>query len=454
MTLAGLCGEAFERAGRGGDLEVVDFAVNSLSPDGALKLCRAAVELGSSVIVLYVGNNFLRSTPWLEAGTRASTAEALRTGGYPNYHAARREAVSGLARRFRREMEELCAGAGVQVVVVVPAVNLLDWRSPWVAPTWLPEDELADWTATWRRLETAGPEDSADLARRLTELDGAATPRPLEIVGADLVRRGEVDEGLGLLEESVGVGADPANYDRRCPPEVAAELRLLGEAPGFRLVDVPVRSRERFGARAFGRHAFLDYCHHTLESFRLIADDIAGEVLTSVGEPGASGGTRRPWADVPSREIGRGIPAVRAAQPALGPVGGDRRALDGPGGDDRPGERGEPGRLLRHVDAGRQVLARRRPAHRAVAADALVPEELLPPRGAGRRVRRARAARPGARAARPSCGPDWTPYGRAWRSRRRAAWTSWIRSGGSATARPSHPRSSRASGRWSRATPS
>ncbi len=309
VTLAGLCGEAFGRAGHAEEIEVVDFAVNGLAPDGALRLCRAAVELGSTVIVLYVGNNFLRSTPWLEPDTRTSMAETFLTGGYPNYHAARREAVSQLARRFRREMEELCADAGVQVVVVVPAVNLLDWSAPWIAPTWLPEDRLADWTATRQRLDSpAGREPSEEfrLASRLVELDGAGTPRPMELVGKGLVRRGRVDEGLAMLEESLSVGADPANYDRRCPPEVAAELRRLGEAPGFRLVDVPALSRKRFGERAFGRDTFLDYCHHTPDSLRLVADDIAGEVLATVGRQGPSGWTRRPWGSVPSRELAEG----------------------------------------------------------------------------------------------------------------------------------------------------
>lgn len=309
VSLAGLCRTELCAA----DVEIVDFAVNNLSPDNALTLFRAAVELESSVIVLYLGNNFLRSTPWLGPESRSAVTRTLDVAGYPGYLAARRAATADLARRFRLEIERRCAAAGVGVVVVVPAVNMLDWRSRWVVPTWLPGDRVADWVSTQRRLRGRTDEDRPDLdaetrfglASRLAELDGCGTPRPLEIVGRELVRRGHAAEGLTLLDNAVSVGADPAAYDRRCPAEVATELRQLAARPGCRLVDVPALLRQRFGPRAFGKDVFLDYCHHTPESLRLIAHEIVTEVTASIGS-----GVSRRRAPAP---VGSTVPADELA---------------------------------------------------------------------------------------------------------------------------------------------
>ncbi|MEO3812932.1 hypothetical protein ABGB17_28350 [Sphaerisporangium sp. B11E5] len=315
VTLADLCRTAFRAADPGDRLELVDLTVNNLAPGGALKLCRAAVELGSALIVLYVGNNFLRSTPWLGPDDRETIARTYASGGFEGYLGARRAAVAALARRFRGEVEELCASAGVRVVVVVPAVNQLDWLSPWTVPTWLPGDRVAEWVATRERLGALSDEDGTApdpgleraLAERLAGLDGGTTPRPLEIIGRGLVRSGQEEEGLELLSHAISVGADPANYDRRCPPEVAAELRLLGGHPGCRLVDVPALLRARYGAKAFGKEVFLDYCHHTLESLQLVAHDITAEVFAGAGLETAPG-----WratasaAGVPSRDLAAG----------------------------------------------------------------------------------------------------------------------------------------------------
>lgn len=288
---AGLCRTELRAAGVESDVELLDFGVNNLAPSGALTLCRAAVELGSSVIVVYVGNNFLRSTPWLAQDTRAMLADTLDTEGYAAYLAARESAAAEVARRFRAELTDTCAAAGVRLIVVVPAVNVLDWQSRWVVPTWLPGDRVTEWMAAYRQLsELSDEEDAAQrlaLARRLVELDGGCTPRPLEVLGRELVRCGQEDDGFALLDKAMSVGADPAAYDRRCPAAVAGELLQAAEAPGVRLVDVPALLRERFGARAFGKDVFLDYCHHTPESLHVVVHAITGEILASIGHADA-----------------------------------------------------------------------------------------------------------------------------------------------------------------------
>ena len=287
VTLAGLCRDVVRGAGRGQDVEVVDLAVNNLAPEGALRLCQAAVELGSAAIVLYIGNNLLRSTPWLDEGERDQLSVVLRDEGYLAYLAARRRAIAEAAGRLCTDLRRLRVASGVEVIVVVPAVNLLDWRSGWVMPTWLPEARLREWTAVQLRLDEVPPDspgpEELTLARRLVELDGGVTARPLEIVGRCLVRAGAEEEGLRLLDAAVGIGADPAAYDRRCPPEAAAQLRSLGRELGFRLVDVPAITRAQYGAEAFGKSSFLDYCHHTPAALRLVAEQVGAEVLAGAG---------------------------------------------------------------------------------------------------------------------------------------------------------------------------
>lgn len=292
VTFAGLCREAIQDTGLNEDIEIVDLAVNNLGPDGAVTLCRAAAELGSSAVVLYVGNNFLRSVTWLAPADRAETLGTLIRDGFQAYLALRRRAVAEKARQFRTAVQDVCAAAGLPVVVIVPATNLLDWHSQWVVPTWLPTDETRAWMDVQRRLVatddgTPEPDDARlQLARELSRLDHGTTPRPLEIIGTELVQRGRVDEGLARLDEAVSVGADPVHYDRRCPQEVAAELRTLGETAGNRLVDAPVRLRERFGMEAHGRDLFLDYCHHTPVGMAFVASAAVAEVseMLALGE--------------------------------------------------------------------------------------------------------------------------------------------------------------------------
>ncbi|MEU0472353.1 hypothetical protein ACFW5S_20135 [Streptomyces olivaceus] len=313
VTLPDLCRTAFQEAGLDDRLELVDFTVNGLSAAGAAKLCQAAAELRCAMIVLYVGNNFPRSTPWLDdPETRQDAARTFADRGYADYLAARREAMTAFARDFCQEVEEVCRTAGIPLVVVVPATNQLDWHAPWVVPTWLPENRLAEWTATRRRLDEPADGDAAEdparrlaLAERMTALDGGTTARPMEIAGRSLVRLGREAEGVALLSRAVSTGADPANYERRCPAEVADELRLLGRAAGFRLVDVPALTRERYGIGALGQEIFLDYCHHTLASLREVAADIVAEICAGLGLEPAPGWPERLGRAVspPAREM-------------------------------------------------------------------------------------------------------------------------------------------------------
>jgi hypothetical protein len=422
VTLADLCRDAFKRVGA--DIELVDLAVNNLSPQGAVKLCRAAIELGSAAIVLYVGNNFLRSTPWLEPDQRSSTAELFQCGGYPEYLAARRRALVTLAREFRGETERLCTEAGMPLVVVVPAVNLLDWRSPWVVPAWLPAERVAEWAVTREELAALPDEDTSpdladrrsELADRLAGLDGGSTPRPLEIIGRDMVCCGRDTGGLELLTEAVGVGADPAHYDRRCPLEVATELRLLGATPGFRLVDVPARAQQRWGSRAFGKDVFLDYCHHTSESLGAVAGDIAVEVAAAIGAP-VSGVPARSEPDLPADRLAEcyllsalhnqhwGQSAATVQHWIAAALRTDRSSVDN---------------LVSYFAMSVPTALFWLSVASAGGPDALVPQELLPPGRARRRVRGAGAAGPGRR----QCGaPGGSGRDLAWvagRGRRRA----------------------------------
>ncbi|MFI1536182.1 hypothetical protein [Streptomyces anandii] len=316
VTLPDLCRTAFREAGLDDRLELVDFTVNGLSAAGAAKLCRAATELQCTMIVLYVGNNFPRSAPWLDdLETRRDAARTFADRGYEDYLTVRREAMAAFAREFCREVEETCRAAGVPLVVVVPATNQLDWHAPWVVPTWLSEDRLTEWTATRRELDQPADMTTAQdparqlaLAERMTALDGGTTARPVEIAGRSLVLLGREAEGVGLLSRAVSVSADPANYERRCPTEVAEQLRLLGRVPGCRVVDVPARARERYGVAALGREIFLDYCHHTLDALREIAADISTEVYTGLGLAPAPGWRERLVRAVhpPGREMASG----------------------------------------------------------------------------------------------------------------------------------------------------
>lgn len=288
-SLASLLNDAIALAGYAQDIEVIDLAANNLSLANALTLCRAAIELGSTIVVLYVGNNFVRSVPWPDDEIRSWSRRPWGLGAYQEYLARRSRAIASGARYFSEAVAELSSAAEVPFVTVIPGANLLDWRSRWIAPTWLPANRMARWMSTYRRLSAiergSKPGGSSDtlleLANQLVEADGGTTPRPLEIVG-QLTAGQEKDESLRILNRALSLSADPVYGDRRCPPEVADELRRIREAGRGRIVDVPAGLCAS-PTGAFGRRTFLDYCHHTVTSLWEVAQDVVEGVLSVAG---------------------------------------------------------------------------------------------------------------------------------------------------------------------------
>ena len=298
-NLAVLSEHAISAANCQDKVEVVDLTANNLTPAQAVRLCYAAAELGTSVVVVYVGNNFVRATPWLtRAQNQTAVARRFRRDGYAGYLHLRSQAMASVARTFRSELARFVEVSGTPVVLVIPAVNLVDWRSRWIAPGWIDATAGRQWVSVQRELvsrmngltgdggeEAASDATCLELARRLVDLDGGTTPRPLELVGRGLATTGTIDEAKSFLQLALAVAADPWHGERRCVPEVYEELRRLGAMPGVTVVDVPTRLEAALGAEALGRGAFLDYCHHTPEALGVVAAAIMDEALaiTSVG---------------------------------------------------------------------------------------------------------------------------------------------------------------------------
>ncbi len=118
----------------GQPIEIVDLAKTDLTGSQLTALISAAPALEPDVLVVFAGNNWLLADP----RDRLLEAAALREGGALGLKTRREQRLAAFIDTLRGQLREL--SARLPIVLVVPEINLLDWRfdgkadAPWLPP--------------------------------------------------------------------------------------------------------------------------------------------------------------------------------------------------------------------------------------------------------------------------------------------------------------------------------
>ena len=260
----------------GQPVEVVDLAKSDIQAPELLSLLAAAEALEPDVLVLFAGNNWHMHDP----RDRHLEAAVLRRQGAAGLKALREQRLAAFAgETLRRQLAELAAR--VPVVVVVPEINLADWRLDAAADApWLPHGANRRWLerrAAARAALAAGRRgEAADLAREMIELDGGTAASGWTLLADGARQEGDVEAARGHLEKARD--AHLWDYTHQTPRTLSlVQEALRGCAlPGrIATVDLPRRFAAWQPGELPGRRLFLDYCHLTAEGIRVAMADAA-----------------------------------------------------------------------------------------------------------------------------------------------------------------------------------
>lgn len=279
-----------------GRFEVLDLARTNETLAGLATTIEASLQLDPDALVIFAGNNWnLLETPrWSPfapaAGDRRRFAEALAESLTGPRERARRELVERAWTFFLRLAEltrerAFTAGRALQVVWVVPEVNLADWanRQP---VAWLPGDGSARWYAAYsraRRALAAGAFDEAVAAGwEMVDLDGETCPSSCRVLAQGYLGQGALDEARAAAIAEV----DAASYSLSPwlgAPQATTTARQLclraGRDFGFGVADLRPLYAEAAAGALPGRRFFLDYCHLTLEGMHLAMAGVTARLL-------------------------------------------------------------------------------------------------------------------------------------------------------------------------------
>jgi hypothetical protein len=300
LTPAGRLQEVLAELTGPKNFEVVDLARTDERLATLASAVEASIQLDPDVLVIYAGNNWaLLETPELSpwapgVGERQRLGGELSGGGLEG---AARRARLDLVARVQAAFERIArAAAGRKVILLLPEVNLADWRSPQPTP-WLPGNATARWHELLERAagaERVGNDGAVEEAAwKMIELDGGLNPTAFGLLARALLRRGapgEAGEAVEAARSEVDALHAPLLGLLDAPRAGSTARELLTRAAaehGFAHVDLRAVFAELSGDRLPGRNLFLDYCHLDARAIGWAAAATAAEILS--GFPSAKG---------------------------------------------------------------------------------------------------------------------------------------------------------------------
>lgn len=280
--------EATLAAALGEPVEVVDLARSDLKGTDLADLVAETPALEPDALVVFAGNN------WFLYDKRARHLEAavLRERGALGLKELREQQLAAFIEgTLRPKIVEV--SASVPIVVVVPEINLADWRLDAEADApWLPPGDNRRWLecrAAARSSLAAGDLDRAQaLAREMVELDGGTAASGWTLLADCAAARGDLGAARACLEKARD--AHLWDFTHQTPRTVSVTqhaLRALALPGRIAVVDLPARFADWQGGDLPGRRLFLDYCHMTSAGMRvaMAATALEAAALLDAGRP-------------------------------------------------------------------------------------------------------------------------------------------------------------------------
>jgi len=269
--------------------EVVDLARTDLAFRDLIPLLLATPALEPDALVLFAGNNWENVN--LSLREFQLLASALRQGGFP---ACQRAFTDHVLLPACRAVLDLVAATGqtlgIPVVVIVPEVNLREWRNDpaALAPT-LAGGANRSWLHLWgqARAEFAAGryESAAALLHEMIELDGGAGSPPRALLGECLLQLGRTAEARdAFVAARDAVCGIFVRHAPLCPSTVQQIQRDKAAQHALALVDLPQIFAESLGGPP-DRRLFLDYCHLNRAGIHLATAATAAVLGPRLGGP-------------------------------------------------------------------------------------------------------------------------------------------------------------------------
>ena len=259
------------------DVEVVDLAQSNCGPWWLIEMARASAALEPDALVVFAGNNW-RVGPLSSASAEGFVEDgALITEerGLARLMERQRQRVVTLATHTVRQLAEVAREMGVPLILVIPEINIADWRSCAIGTLDAPlmsDEETRAWTLAFtaaRDAAEAGDFAQAEqLALKAIGYDGGTSSASLELLARAQLKQGKTGEAAASLRRS----RDIVDETRVLPgifTAVADTIRRVGGEVGASVVDLAEVYRKYFGAKSPGRGQFLDYCHLNAEGIRV-----------------------------------------------------------------------------------------------------------------------------------------------------------------------------------------
>lgn len=291
--------------------EVIDLARTNETLGGLATTAEAALQLEPDLLVLFAGNNWnLLETPEVSpyapsVAARQEYAEALAQAGPAGPVGLARRRLDGGARAALDRIAAAARHGGarrVDVVVVLPEVNLADWESR-QPPPWLPKDGSARWHELFARAAAGDLETVEATAWEMNRLDGSSSPVPFRLLARTWAAQGREGEARDAALAEVDAVHYPLLCSLDAPRATSAARELLADAArrhGWTAVDLRPVFAEATGSTLPGRRLLLDYCHLTAEGMSVATAPVAAEVVrlrpvpAGPGEPAGDELARRP----------------------------------------------------------------------------------------------------------------------------------------------------------------
>lgn len=259
------------------DIEVVDLAVTSITPDELLKLFEEALLLSGDTYVVFAGNNWKLAVTSSLTGTEANEIYNEIISGDPSFEVINNHlsnAFTRIVELFFIQLKKIISGKNIDVLFIIPEFNLLDFQSSETEKEmFMPNVK----TKKWLEIKEQGEKvlkknDWNALSKYAEELIDLNPFHPLgyELLAKCNLAVGEVKLAKSLLQSA----CDTLIYrTTNTSPRLYGNLKKVIISNCDKHKIYTLRLDEIFdrhlGGKIPDRTLFMDYCHLTLKGIEI-----------------------------------------------------------------------------------------------------------------------------------------------------------------------------------------